>query len=90
MNQMKIEKANWLSGITLEMFKADGDKSLKFLTNIFNDILFKGKLPEEWMLIPVLKEKGDSLNPNSCRGIKLLEHDLNGIRKFWIGVSVRW
>ena len=90
MNQMKIEKANWLSGITLEMFKADGDKCLKFLTNIFNDILFKGKLPEEWMLIPILKEKGDSLNPNSCRGIKLLEHDLNGIRKFWIGVSVRW
>ena len=53
MNQMKIEKANWLSGITLEMFMADGDKSLKFLTNIFNDILFKGKLPEEWMLIPI-------------------------------------
>ena len=92
MNQMKIEKANWLSGITLEMFKADGDKCLKFLTNIFNDILFKDKLPEEWMLsslVPVLKEKGDSLNPNSCRGIKLLEHDLNSIRKFWMGVCVR-
>ena len=78
--------------ITLEIFKANGDKCLKFLANIFNDILFKDKLPEEWMLsslVPILKEKGDSLNPNSCRAIKLLEHDLNCIRKFWMGVCVR-
>ena len=79
--------------ITLEIFKADGDKCLNLLANIFNDILFKDKLPEERMLsslVPILKEKGDSLNPNSCRAIKLLEHDLNVIRKFWMGVCVRW
>ena len=64
MNQMKIEKASGLSGVILEKFKAVGDKCLKSLTNIFNDILFKGKLTEEWMLsslVPIFKGKGDSL-----------------------------
>ena len=65
------------SGVTIELFKAVGDKCLKSFTNIFNDIFFEDKLPEEWMLIflvSIFKEKGDSLNPNSYRGIKLLEH----------------
>ena len=44
MNQMKIGKASGPSGVALEMFKADVDKRLKSLTNIFNDILFKGKV----------------------------------------------
>ena len=77
MNQMKIRKASGPSGVALEMFKAGGDKCLRSLTNIFNDILFKDKLLEEWMLnslVPIFKEKGDPLNPNSYRGIKLLEH----------------
>ena len=39
--------------------------------------MFKDKLPEEWMfssLVPIFKGKGDPLNPNSYRGIELLEH----------------
>ena len=77
MNRMKIGKASEPSGVALEIFKACGDKCLKSLTNIFNDILFKNKLPEEWMLsslVPTFKGKRDPLNPNSYRGIKLLEH----------------
>ena len=76
MNRMKIEKASGLSGVALEMFKAGRGKYLKSLTNTFNDILFKNKLPEEWVLsslVPIFKGKGDPLNPNSYRGIKLLE-----------------
>ena len=60
----------------MKIGKAGGDKCLKSLTNIFN-ILLKDKLPEEWMLsslVPIFKGKGDPLNPNSYRGIKLLEH----------------
>ena len=34
----------------MQLFKADGDKCLKSLTDICNDILLKDKLPEEWML----------------------------------------
>ena len=77
MNRMKIGKASGPSGVVIELFKAGGDKCLKSLTNIFNDILFKNKLPEEWMLSslePIFKGKGDPLSPNSYRGIKLLEH----------------
>ena len=51
--------------------------SLKSLRNIFNDILFEDKLPEEWMLsslVPIFKGKGNPINPNSYRGIKILEH----------------
>ena len=50
---------------------------MKFLINIFNDILFKDKLPEKWMLSslePIFKGKEDLLNPNSYRGIKFLEN----------------
>ena len=77
MNLMKIGKARGPSWIVLEMFKVGGDKCLKSLTNVFSDILFKEKLPEEWMLlslVPIFQEKGDPFNSKSYRGIKLLEH----------------
>ena len=62
MNRMKIGKPSGPSGVALEIFKAGGDKCLKSLRNMFNDILFKNKLPEEWMLsslVPIFKGKGD-------------------------------
>ena len=77
MNRMKTGKTSGPSGVAIELFKAGGDKCLKSLKNIFNDILFKDKLPEEWMLsslVPIFKGKGDPFNPNSYRRIKLLEH----------------
>ena len=68
MNRMKIRKASGPSVVALEIFKAGRDKCLKSLKNIFNDILFRGKLPEEWMLsliVHIFKGKGDPINPNS-------------------------
>ena len=47
MNHLKIGKAGGPSRVATELFKAGGDKCLKSLTNIFNEILFKDKLPEE-------------------------------------------
>ena len=61
---------------------------MKSLTNIFNHILFKGKLPEEWILsslVPNFKEKGDPLNPNSYRGINLLKHAFKLYEKVFNG-----
>ena len=61
MNRMKIRKANGPCGVAIELSEAGGDKCLKSLTNIFNDILFKVKLLEEWMLslsVPTFKGKG--------------------------------
>ena len=52
-------------------------KCLKSLGNIYNDILFKDKVPEEWLLnslAPIFKDKGNPLNRNSYRGTELLEH----------------
>ena len=77
MNCMKIRKTSELFGVAIEMFKVGRDKCLKSLTKIFNDILFKDKFPEDWMLsslVPIFKGKGDPLNPNSYRAIKLLEY----------------
>ena len=50
MNLIKIGKASGTSEVALESFKAGGDKCWKSLINVFNDILFEDKLPEEWML----------------------------------------
>ena len=61
---MKIGKASGSSGVAVELLQAGGDKCLKSLTNIFNDIFFKDTLPEEWMLsllVPIFKGKGDPL-----------------------------
>ena len=61
---------------------------MKSLTNIFNHILFKCKLPEEWILsslVPNFKEKGDPLNPNSYRGINLLKHAFKLYEKVFNG-----
>ena len=87
MNQMKIGKASGPFGVAIELFKAGGDKCLKSLTNIFN-ILFKDKLPEEWMLsslVPMFKWKGDPFNPKSYRGIKLLEQAFKLYKKILDG-----
>ena len=88
LNQMKIGKSSGLSGVALEMFKAGGDKCLKSLTNIFNGVLFKNNLPEEWMLsllVTIVKGKGDPLNPNSFKGVKLLEHFFKQYEKILYG-----
>ena len=78
MTRLKIGKASGPSGVTIELFKAGGDKCLKSLTNILNVILFKDKLPEEWMLnllVPIFKGKGDHpLNPHYHKRINLLEY----------------
>ena len=63
------------------------------MTNIFNDILFKDKLPEELILsliVPIFKGKGDPLNPNSYREYCCLNMLLNCRRRIWMGVCVRW
>ena len=78
MNHIKIGKTSGPSEVevAIELFKVVRDKCLKSLTNIFNDILFKDKLLEEWtlsLIVTIFKGKGDPLNLNSYWGRKLLE-----------------
>lgn len=62
MNNMNNEKANGPSGVILEMVKIGEEPCLSSLTTVFN-VLFAGKLPEEWvlsLLLLILKGKGDT------------------------------
>ena len=81
---LKIGKASGISGVVTEMFKAGWDKCLKSLTSIFNDIFFKDKLPEEWLLIslvPIFKGKSNPLHPNCYRGKSCCSMLLNCMKR---------
>ena len=66
---------------------------MKSLTNILTDILLKDRLPQEWMLsslVTVFKGKGNTLNQDFDRGIKLLEHAFKLYKKVCMGICMRW
>ena len=55
-------------GVAIQLFKNGGDKCLKSLTKILNDISFKNKLLEKSMLsslVLIFKRKRVPHNPNS-------------------------
>jgi len=61
---------------------------LEWLTELLNVIFRTAKMPEEWrssIVIPLYKNKGDILNCNNFRGIKLLNHTM----KLWERVIER-
>ena len=66
-NPMEIGKASRPSGVAIELLKAAGVTCLKYMTNSMISC-------SRGSLVPLFKMKGGSLNPNSYRGIKLLEH----------------
>ena len=83
MNCIKIGTVSGLFKVAIKLFKTGEDKCLKSLINIF-DMLFKDKLPEEWMLsllVLSFRAKRDPLNSHSYRGIKLLEHGIKLYKK---------
>ena len=69
-------------GIVSEMFMADEDCSVEWLTSLCNLILAQGRIPDDWkssILLPVFKGKGDPMECGSYRAIKLLEHAMKVI-----------
>jgi hypothetical protein len=76
---MKSRKASGPSGITSDILKALGDEGISWIHNIIKDIWVSKQLPAELKLstvIPIYKQKGDSMECGNYRGIKLLEHAL--------------
>ena len=64
------------TGVVFKMLRAGGKGCLESL-RIFNEVLFENKLPDKFNVElngSSLQGKGDPLNTNSYRGIKLLEH----------------
>jgi len=77
LRMMKKGKAAGPTGIVSEMFMADDDCSVDWLTYLCNLIVAQGRIPDNWkssILLPVFKGKGDPMECGPYRAIKLLEH----------------
>ena len=78
---MKKNKACGPDCLPIEVAKALGDEGAIWMTGVLNEAMKEG-IPEEWrtsMITPIYKQKGDPLECNNFRGIKLLSH----ILKLW-------
>jgi len=81
---MKKGKAAGPTGIVSEMFMADEDCSVDWLTSLCNLTIAQGRIPDDWkssILLPGFKGKGDPMECGSYRAIKLLEHAMNVIER---------
>ena len=77
LGKMKTGKASGHSGIDSDILKATGEMGLEWLTDLCNEVISEGKIPVDWqksVIIPVFKGKGDPMQCESYRAIKLLEH----------------
>ena len=60
------------------------DAGIVWLVEILNKIMKEGKIPEQWAdseLVTIFIEKGNLLQCDNYRGIKLLEHSLKILEK---------
>jgi len=80
---MKKGKAAGSTGIVSEMFMADGDCCVDWLTSLCSLTVAQGRIPDDWkssILLPVFKGKEDPMTfCGSYRAIKLLEHAMKVI-----------
>jgi len=74
----KKGKAAGPTGTVLEMFMAEEDCSVDWLTSLCSLIVAQERIPDDWksstIMLPVFKRKGDPMECGSHRAIKLLEH----------------
>ena len=81
---MKQGKAVGLSEITTEMIVADGRVAEEVMLQLCQRVLDGKGIPDEWKTsieVPIFKGKGDVMNCDSCRGVKLLEHGMKIIER---------
>ena len=70
------------TGTVSEMFIAEEDSSVEWLTSLCN-LIAQGRIPDDWssILLPVFKGKGDPMECGSYTAIKLLEHAMKVIER---------
>ena len=77
---MKIGKAAGPTGVVNEMIKVAGGFGSRWMTDLVNNIVKEGCIPDDWrksILVPVYKGKGD---PLVCGCLKVLEkHQMPGV-----------
>ena len=72
-------KAAGPTGVVSKMMKAAGGFGSRWMTDLINNIVKEGCIPDDWrksILVPVYKGKGDPLVCGSYRTIKLLEQPM--------------
>ena len=77
--RLKIGKAAGPTGVVSEMIKAADGFGSRWMTDLINNIVKEGCIPDDWrksILVPVYKGKGDPLVYGSYRAIKLLEQPM--------------
>ena len=78
---LKIGKAAGPTGVVSEMMKAVGGFGSRWMTDLINNIVKEGCIPDTCILVPVYKGKGDPLVCGSYRAIKLLEQPMKVIER---------
>ena len=84
LRMMKKDKAAGPTGNVSEMFTAEEDWSVEWLTSLCNLIVAQGRIPDDWrsiILLPVFKGKGDPMECGPYRAIKLLKHAMKVIER---------
>ena len=77
LGRMKCGKVSGSFGAVVEMLHASGEVGISCMTDFFNGILDKYKIPEKWntSVIPnCFKNKDEATDRGNYRGLKLLEH----------------
>ena len=86
---LNIRKVAGPTGVVSDMMKAAGGFGSRWMTDLINNIVKKGCIPDDWrksILVPGYKEKGDPLVCGSYRAIKLLEQPMKVLER----VLERW
>ena len=76
---MKPNKAPGPSGLTADVLKSAGGVVLEQLTKVLKQVMATEQPPTEWkesVTIPIFKGKGDPLQCDKYRGLRLLEHSM--------------
>ena len=84
LRRMKNGKAAGPSGVVAEMLKATPDICSKTIVDLMNAIMREGKVPADWsgsIIVSLFKWKGDALDRNNYRGLKLTDHVLKVIER---------
>ena len=81
-NKMASGKAAGPSGIVAEMLKPLGEAGVAEVRDLIEDIISEGCIPIDWQesyIVNLYKDKGDALNSDNYRGLKLTEQMMEAL-----------
>jgi len=68
------------------MIQGTGDIGTQWILDLCNGIVKEGSIPDDWkssVVLLIYKHKGDPMECGSYRGIKLLEHAMKVVERFF-------